>query len=635
MNYIVLVKQVPDISNIPPDAWDWERGILRRGVLDTVCNELDKQALAFVAGLREQRDGKIVALTMGPPFATDVLRYALSICADEAVLLTDRKLGGADTPATAYPLAQAIRRIRKESFGGDGTYLIVAGMQSVDGDTAQVPPQVAEELGIPHIAYATSFAYEAGVLQVTRITRSGKEVVSPNSPAALITVADWTEPPFATFNRTVWAYDQEITHWGADDVEADPDRIGLAGSRTAVHRIFSPKEVSTKTCVYETDTGELADALKRLYDARLASNDGEESEQISYSISEGRSPTYTGEVWVFAEQEAGELHPVSFELLGQASRLAACLGEEVAAVVLGADVEPMAGELIAHGADKVYVAQHPLLEHFLPIPYTVTLSELVQIHEPQQLIFAATPLGRELAPRVAYRTRSGLTADCTGLDLADIKRGKNEYTAVLRQTRPALGGNIMASIITRNSELQISTTRPGVMKALERDDTRRGEIIHHAPQLSEDIAGVTVVSREPMQRSAEISDAAIIACGGAGCRTKDTFDALIRPLADALGSFLGEEAMVGASRAAVERGFIDRGHQVGQTGQTVKPRVYVAAGVSGAVQHLTGMQGSDIIVAINRDPSAPIFKVADLGIIGNLEEKIPELVEALEARVKT
>jgi electron transfer flavoprotein alpha subunit len=635
LNYIVLVKQVPDITNIPPDAWDWERGILRRGVLDAVCNEFDKQALAFVAGLREQRDGKIVALTMGPPFAAEVLRYALSICADEAVLLTDRKLGGADTAATAYPLGQAIRRIRRESFGGDGAYLVVAGMQSVDGDTAQVPPQVAEELSIPHIAYATSFAYEAGVLQVTRITRSGTEVVSPTSLPALVTVTNWTEPPFATFNRTVWAYDQEITHWGADDVQADPDRIGLAGSRTAVHRIFSPQEVSTKTCSYKTDVAELADALKQLYDAREASSAGEDDGQVSYSIPDGQSPTYTGEVWVFAEQEDGELHPVSFELLGQASRLAESLGEKVAAVVLGADVEPMAGELIARGADKVYLAQHPLLEHFLPIPYTVTLGEMVRIHQPQQLIFAATPLGRELAPRVAYRTESGLTADCTGLDLADVKRAKKEYTAVLRQTRPALGGNIMASIITQNSKVQMSTTRPGVMRALERDDTRRGEIVHYAPQLSEDTAGITLVCREPMQQAAEISDAAIIACGGAGCRTKENFDALIRPLATALGGFLGEEAMVGASRAAVERGFIDRGHQIGQTGQTVKPRVYVAAGVSGAVQHLTGMQGSDIIVAINRDPSAPIFKVADLGVIGDLEEKIPEFVEALKARVKT
>lgn len=635
MNYILLIKQVPDISNIPPDAWDWERGVLRRGVLDTVCNELDKQALAFAAALKDHADGRIVALTMGPPFAIDVLKYALSICADEAFLLTDRKLGGADTPATAYPLAQAIRKIERESFDGNRDYLILAGMQSVDGDTAQVPPQIAEELGIPHIAYATSFEYDGDALQVTRITRGGKEVVSPNSLPALVTVTNWTEPPLASFSRTRWAHDQEITRWDATDIAADPDRIGLAGSRTAVHRIFSPKDVSTKTCVYESDMQQLIRALRHLYDAKGDRDETDETGEDSYTIPSDKSPTYTGEVWVFAEQEDGELHPVSFELLGQASRLAARLGEKVGAVVFGAEAGGMAQELIAYGADTVYVAQHPMLDPFLPMPYTKTLGDLVDSYAPQQLLFAATPLGRELAPRVAYRTSSGLTADCTGLDLVDVRRARKEYTAVLRQTRPALGGNIMASIITQKSSVQIATTRPGVMAALERDETRRGDIVHHTPDLSEDDAGVTVVSREPMQQGAELSDASVIVAGGAGCRSKESFDALIRPLAEGLGRFLGDDAMVGASRSAVERGFVDRAHQVGQTGQTVRPRVYVAAGVSGAVQHLTGMQGSDIIVAINRDPHAPIFQVADLGIVGNLEEKIPELIEALKTGVTT
>ena len=271
MNYIVLVKQVPDIRNIPPDAWDWEKGTLRRGMLDTVCNELDRQALAFAAALRSRQDGKVVVLTMGPPFATEVLRYALSICADHAVLLTDRKLGGADTPATAYPLSQSIRKIEKEIFGGDRDYLIITGMQSVDGDTAQVPPQVAEELGIPHIAYATSFRFEGDALQVARITRNGKEVLSPKSYPALITVTGWTEPPFASFGRTAWAFDQEIITWSAADVEADPARIGLTGSRTTVNRIFSPKDVSTKNCEYVTDMHRLVEKIKQLYDVRLSS----------------------------------------------------------------------------------------------------------------------------------------------------------------------------------------------------------------------------------------------------------------------------------------------------------------------------------------------------------------------------
>ena len=216
MNYIVLVKQVPDIKNIPNDAWDWEKGTLRRGLLDNVCNELDRQALAFALGMREGQESKTVGLTMGPPFAEEVLRYALSIGVDLGVLLTDRSLGGADTAATAYPLAQAIRKIEREIFGGDRNYVIVSGMQSVDGDTAQVPAQVAEELGIVHVAYATSFSFDNGNLRVERITRRGMETVAPTKYPCLVTVTEWTLPPYPSLGRTRWAYSQELYRWSAD-----------------------------------------------------------------------------------------------------------------------------------------------------------------------------------------------------------------------------------------------------------------------------------------------------------------------------------------------------------------------------------------------------------------------------------
>jgi electron transfer flavoprotein alpha subunit len=189
----------------------------------------------------------------------------------------------------------------------------------------------------------------------------------------------------------------------------------------------------------------------------------------------------------------------------------------------------------------------------------------------------------------------------------------------------------MASIVTRNSRVQMSTTRPGVLQALPRDPARVGEVIRYRPDLTAHGPGVTVVSYEPLQHTAELSEAGVIAAGGLGCRTRDCYDAYIRPLAAALGDYLGERSMVGGSRAAVERGLIDRAHQIGQTGQTVKPRVYVAVAISGAVQHLSGMQNSDIVVAINKDPKAPIFGVADFGVVGSLEEAVPELVSALEA----
>ncbi len=630
MNYIVLVKQVPDIKNIPKEAWDWEKGTLKRGLLDNVCNELDKQALAFAVRMKEQHAGKIVSLTMGPPFAEEVLRYSLSVGSDAGVLLTDRKLGGADTAATAYPLAQAIRKIEKEMFNGDKNYIIVSGMQSIDGDTAQVPPQIAEELGIVHIAYTTSFAFENGDLKVERITRRGTETLTPRGYPCLVTVTQWTEPLNALFSRTRWAYSQKLHQWSAADVSADESRIGLAGSRTNVVRIFSPREVSQRSCIIENDPSKLLMMLKEAFSSK--SNVAEETSKPKYHLPEGKSPGYKGDVWVYAEQEGGEINAASFELLGKATELAGPLHEKVGAVLIGKDVKRLAKELVAYGADKVYVAEHRLLEDFLPVPYARIASELTERHKPQMMLFSATPLGRELAPRVAYRSNAGLTADCTGLEIVDFKRGDRELIGVLMQTRPALGGNIMASIVTQNSTLQMSTARPGVMQALEPDYKRAGVVIEYAPGITESDLGARIISAELCPLTFELKEARVIVSGGGGCKTKEGFDKYVPPMAERLGKFLGQEAMVGASRLAVESGFVDRSHQVGQTGQTVKPRVYVAVGISGAVQHLTGMQNSDIILAINKDPNARIFKAADFGIVGNLEEVVPELVRALDTQ---
>lgn len=630
MKYIVLIKQVPDIKNVPKEAWDWEKGTLKRGLLDNVCNELDKQALAFALKMRDIHDGKIVSLTMGPPFAADVLRYALSEGADIGVLLTDRKLGGADTAATAYPLAQAIRRIQDEMFEGDNEYVIVSGMQSIDGDTAQVPPQIAEELGIAHIAYATSFKFDNGNLQAKRITRRGLETIATLRYPCLVTVTQWTQLRYPSFSRTRWAYSQELYRWGVDDIRAEESRIGLTGSRTNVVRVFSPKEFGQKACVFENDLVKLMKMIKETYESKLRAIE-EEEEKPKYHLPESKSTTYKGEIWVYAEQEGGEVNPALFELLGKAAELAGQLNEKVSAVLVGKDVKGLAGELIAYGADKVYIAQHDLLESFLPSHYTIAVAELVEKYKPQMMLFGATPLGRELAPRVAYRTSSGLTADCTGLDIVDLKRGGQELTAVLMQTRPALGGNVMASIITQNSMVQMSTARPGVMRSLEPDYARTGEIIEYTPNITKSDLGTSIISSEIYPPASDIKDAAAIVCGGGGCKTKEGFEKYVPPLAESLGKFLGQEAMVGASRMAVESGFIDRSRQIGQTGQTVKPRVYIAIGVSGAVQHLIGMQNSDIVLAINKDPNARIFKVADYGIVGDLEKVVPELIKVLNS----
>jgi electron transfer flavoprotein alpha subunit len=317
--------------------------------------------------------------------------------------------------------------------------------------------------------------------------------------------------------------------------------------------------------------------------------------------------------------------------LGKARELATQINTKVGAVLVGLSNLKLQNSLISYGADKVYTITSDQLDDFQPVLYSRVFCELLDKYKPQMILFSATPLGRELAPRVAYRACSGLTADCTSLDIFDYKKGTQDYIAILKQTRPALGGNIMASIITQNSKVQMSTVRPGVMQALKPDEKRTGVIIKYEPALTEADITVKIISSEECPATSELKDAAIIVAGGGGCRTKEGFVNCVPPLADALGKFLGEKAMVGASRVAVELGFIDRSHQVGQTGQTVKPKLYVAVGISGAVQHISGMQNSGIVLAINKDPNANIFKTADFGIVGNFEELVPKLITILNS----
>ncbi|MEW6106518.1 MAG: FAD-binding protein [Bacillota bacterium] len=319
-------------------------------------------------------------------------------------------------------------------------------------------------------------------------------------------------------------------------------------------------------------------------------------------------------VWVFAEQRKGKPSSVVYELLGEGRKLADDLGEELSAVLLGHNVDGAAKELIAHGAEKVYVVDDPALTDFQDEPYAQVITELVQEYKPSIFLLGATTIGRSLGPRVAARLRTGLTADCTGLAIDKEKR-------LLLQTRPAFGGNIMATILCPDRRPQMATVRHKVMKRAARDDARRGEIIRLVKEILPPRARLVRVVEETHQM-VNLAEADIIVSGGRGLGKAENFK-IIEDLARVLG------AAVGASRAAVDAGWIPYAHQVGQTGKTVCPKIYIACGISGAIQHLAGMGSSDIIVAINKDPSAPIFNVATYGIVGDLFEVVPALTAEL------
>ena len=327
------------------------------------------------------------------------------------------------------------------------------------------------------------------------------------------------------------------------------------------------------------------------------------------------------DVWVFVEQDVGGIAAVSLELLTKARNLAERLDSRVCALLMGHNVEHLAEILIHHGADVVFLADHPELIDYRTLPYARVASDLVRDRQPYIVLLGATPVGRDLAPRIASATNAGLTADCTALEIGDFERRGVKYTDLLYQVRPAFGGNVIATIVNPEMHPQMATVREGVMRLDEPDIARQGRIEKIKPQLTEGDLALQVLKREMRLPECDLKGADVIVAGGMGVGSKENFK-LIYDLAEVLG------AEVGASRAAVDAGFISAEHQVGQTGVTARPRLYIAAGISGAVQHRAGMDQASKIIAINIDPTAPIFEIAHYRIVGDLNEVIPRMMRA-------
>jgi len=330
---------------------------------------------------------------------------------------------------------------------------------------------------------------------------------------------------------------------------------------------------------------------------------------------------------VFAEQDQGKLAEVSLELVGKGRDLADQLGAKLASIVLGKGIAHLPSELISYGCDLVYVADDDQLEHYTVLPYTKVITDLIGQCEPQVVLYGATSTGRDLAPRIASQIRAGLTADCTDLQIGEheVPRTGEVYENLLLQIRPAFGGNIIATIVCPDTRPQMATVREGVMKIREPDPSRSGEVAPIAVDLSAEHMVTQVIERFKAEKKVNLKAASVIVTGGVGVGSAEGFD-LIRETADVLGG------QVGASRAAVDAGYISRDHQVGQTGTTVRPKLYIAAGISGSVQHRAGMSESGKIVAVNTDPNAPIFGIAHYGIVGDLFEVLPMMTKAYRSK---
>jgi electron transfer flavoprotein alpha subunit len=322
-------------------------------------------------------------------------------------------------------------------------------------------------------------------------------------------------------------------------------------------------------------------------------------------------------VWVFAEQRQGKIMPVVIELLGEGKKLAKEVGTELCAVLCGNNVGRLADELFAYGADKVYAADHPELENYRTDAYSKVIFEAISKYKPEIVLLGATHIGRDLGPCLAVKCSTGLTADCTKLEI-DPEDKK------IKQTRPAFGGNLMATIVCPNNRPQMSTVRPGVMDKAVYEKGRKGQLVKLDVEFEKgDIRTKVVDVVKKVENAVSLTDADIIVSGGMGLGKPEGFK-LLKQLADKL------DGTIAASRACVDAGWIDHSYQIGQTGTTVKPKIYFACGISGAIQHLAGMQNSNYIVAINKNENAPIFKVADYGIVGDLYQVIPAILEELD-----
>lgn len=609
MRAIVLIKQVPDLRTVPVGMTP--EGTIAREKAPAITNPADLHALEAALRLADE----VIAVSMGPARAVEVLRDAIARGADGAVLLCDRAFAGSDTWATANALAAAVTHL-------GGADLVLGGLTAIDGETGQVGTEVAECLGLGQATACEALETVGDRLIARRIVEGGYERLSLPLPA-LVTVAETGfVPRYPTLPGRRRAARAEIATLTAADLGLRADQVGLDASPTKVAHMAPAPLPDTACRMVGTGFGlddlavELV-ALGALGATTTAPGDGR-GEVVPAPAARAPQPGDAA-VWVSCEVGDGGLAPVSVELLSWASEHAAELGGGVAAVVAAADPETACGEASRYGADVVFHATAAELSPYRCLPHTRVLADAIAAHHPTAVLFGATTTGRELAPRVAARLGLGLAADCTDLAVGPFERRHVRVDGLLHQIRPAMGGGVLATCVSPEARPQMATVRPGVFPAVARPV--RSRQIELACRLSAADLAAQVLDREVGESDVRLADADVVVAGGAGCDAASWH--LVEGLAEAIGG------AVAATRGAVEAGLAPRGLQVGQTGQTVQPRLYVACGVSGALQHVVGMHRARTIVAVNRDPDAYVFRIAHFGIVGDVGDVLPALTEAI------
>ncbi|MBU1668901.1 FAD-binding protein [bacterium] len=633
LTIISLMKQVP----LPSEMRMGDDGLMDRTKAKSIINV--DCGYALEAGLQmknDNPDAKLIVCSMGPPSFEESLKKALSLGYDEAYLLSDRRLGGSDTYATGLAISTMLKHLGYGK-GLNEDFIIVAGRQTSDGDTAHVPSQVAENMHIPQATFIEVANLVDGKIEAKRIIEGGYQMMKLPLPCALSFTPTGISPRRATLSGAVKARNTEITVFNIDDVNLSDENIGLSGSPTIVAKVANIKSERAPIKMSEGhNESELVSSLiKNLKSGKNTIEVKEKKEKKEKKRPEGYEEVDfrngASGILTWAEVVKGQISRPSLELLTPARELANQLeeGTKVVTLLIGKDIGHLAQELIAHGADEVVVVDDERLEEYRILPFASIFELVINDKNPEIALFAATTAGRELAPRIGVKVDGGVTADCTALEIGEHidRKNKKIFAPILESRRPTYGESKLATILGFVCP-QISTARAGTFEVPTPDANREGIITHFKPELSEEnfVSEIieTVIGEGGLQN---LFEADVIVSGGRGTVSDDM--QLVKELATALNE-QGINAEWASSRPVVDEGVAEYARQIGQTGKTVRPKVYVAIGISGAVQHIAGMKEAETIVAINSNAKESIFANADFGIVGEYQDVVPELIEKVK-----
>jgi len=616
MNILVCVKQVPNTRHMTIDP---ETNRLVRHGITSILNPADRYVLEKALRLKDQYGAAVTVVSMGAPQAADILTSAYMVGADRCLLLTDPAFGGSDTFATASVLAAAVHREQERT--GAAFDLIFCGKSTIDGETGQVGPELAELLGIPNFTNISSLEYTGVSFRVAYSVDSRNLVVDVDGPLLVAyPLGGDLCLRGAVAERLERADEIVVPRLALEDLSPwlNRDEIGLNGSATRVIRSFVPETQRRSLRIDRGTPREKAAALEKALAAAGLLGGGEavsgEAAEVHRSAKEGG-----GRICVFVEQDSrGGCRSVSLELLSPAVRIGERAGLRVSAILVGADNSGAIEELCGYPVDEILSCEDCALEQMQLHDYVEAVADMIVRYSPEGLLVGSTALGKELAARIAARFHTGLTAECSGV------RYDEELGGIV-WSRPAYGGKLMADIICRTKRPQMGTVREGVF-VKPGPCVARPEVIPcplpEAPLRSK----VTFISNTAATGFAPkaANRISMVVGMGRGIRNMDGFD-LCCDFADAIG------ADIGASRGAVELRFVSQQYLIGSNGKTIRPGIYFACGISGSLQHMTGVLDSGCIVAINKDPHAEIFQYADYGVVGDLFQILPELERQMTA----